>query len=176
MSKRRVLVVDDEPYILKAIDRLLSRAGYEVVLFACAAQALEAAAVSEFDVVVSDYRMPEVNGVDFLAAFQSLRPQTPRIMLTGQADRAAMVKSINKAAVYRFLEKPFDSAELLEIVAGAVDQHQENARVCLAMDRLQTEISAEYREKKTIENLEREMPGITQVNWSENNTIVIEDC
>ncbi|MEM7431067.1 MAG: response regulator [Pseudomonadota bacterium] len=175
MSAAKILVVDDELNVLRAIDRLLTRAGYSVVTFDNPTLALSAANAAEYDVVISDYQMPDVNGVDFLATLQSLYPDTPRIMLTGQADKAAMVQSINKAAVFRFLQKPYDNAELIETVSAAVAAHRDNEQISVAMDKLQTEESADYRRKKATEALERESPGITDVNWTDNGTIIIDD-
>ena len=73
------------------------------------------------------------------------------------------------------IQQAVENKHLLDTVAEAVTLRAKNEEMSVAMDRLQTEISAEYREVKAIEALEREMPGITEVNWSANDTIVIDD-
>ncbi|MDX9994438.1 MAG: response regulator [Rhodocyclaceae bacterium] len=109
---RPILVVDDEAAILNALRRELTVASFAappLVLetFTDPQAALDRAATQEFAAVLSDYRMPGMNGLEFLAAFHRLQPDCPRIVLSGQTDFAALVRLINETHIYRFLPKPW---------------------------------------------------------------------
>ena len=119
-----VLLVDDEPNILRALARLLNRRGFETLTAPGATEALEllsgVAALPK--VVVSDYRMPRVDGVEFLAKVRQRWPHVQRVLLTGQADAKAVEQAINEAAVDRFLTKPWEEAQLLAVLRSAARQ------------------------------------------------------
>ncbi|MFN0316429.1 MAG: protein kinase domain-containing protein [Burkholderiales bacterium] len=114
----RILFVDDEERILTAL-RSVFRAHYQVVTCAHPAEAMVLIESSRFPVVVSDQRMPGMLGVDFLRKVRDISPATVRILLTGYSDLASMVGSINEGEVYRFISKPWDTQEILEVVAEA---------------------------------------------------------
>ncbi len=102
----KVLVVDDEPFILSALKRLLVRRGFEVDTASCGQQALDNLERIRPDVVVSDFTMPGMNGAELLAELAARLPQVRRILLSGRA-----VTSTSVGAT--FLPKPWDEAELL---------------------------------------------------------------
>jgi eukaryotic-like serine/threonine-protein kinase len=118
-SKPRVIFVDDEERILNAL-RSLFRADYDVVTATEGEQALEALKTGEFDVVVSDQRMPKMLGVEVLRRVRELSPDTVRILLTGYSDLASIVGSINEGEIYRFVSKPWDNQELARILNESV--------------------------------------------------------
>ena len=127
MSERiKILCVDDERSILKALRRLfVDEDNYEILLAESGAEGLEILD-EEKDVrmVISDYRMPEMNGVDFLRQVYEKWPETIRIVLSGFADTAAVVEAINQGQIYKFIPKPWNEEELLSAVSSAL-QHQE---------------------------------------------------
>lgn len=175
MSAVRILLLDDEPNVLRAIERLLSGVGYTVNTFDTADRALASVHVIDYHVVISDYRMPKMNGVELLEHLQEVAPTIPRIMLTSGIEPSVIGHTINRAGVFRFLEKPYDSVELLDAVRDAISLQKKNARVSEALDRLSAELSARDHERRIVLALEREDPGITEVNWSDDYTIVLED-
>lgn len=123
---RRVLVVDDEPNIVSAVQRELNsppfvRYSYTVEGHTDPAQALARAREQAFDAVISDYRMPGMDGVDFLKAFAALQPDCPRIVLSGQTDMDALIRMINETHIYRFIPKPWHDYYLKGSVAQALD-------------------------------------------------------
>lgn len=131
MAPHRVLIVDDEPSILNAVRRELStpplgRHRYEIETFTNPLEALERAKAVEFDVVVSDYRMPELDGVEFLKAFAKIQPDCVRVVLSGQTDFDALVQMINETHIYRFLSKPWSSYFLKSTMSQAVEFRREN--------------------------------------------------
>jgi len=171
----KILLVDDDAGVLSALDRLLRRQGYEVTTFLRAEEALIACQRLQFDVVISDYRMPGLNGTQFLTQLRAVSPHATRMMLSGEADREAILASINEAGIFRFLVKPWDDQELVDTLALAVAEHNLKGEIDVALDSHRKVVDQDYRRKKAVEALEEETPGITNVNWSDDHTIVIEE-
>lgn len=128
----RLLLVDDEENILRSLRRVLRRGGWEIEVAPNGEKALELIATFRPAVVISDFRMPGINGVELLAAVKERWPHTQRIMLTGQADQQAIEEAINRSEVFRFISKPWNDAQLILTVRSAFEQHQlvsENERL-----------------------------------------------
>jgi two-component system probable response regulator PhcQ len=173
--RAKVLLVDDEIGVLKALQRTLRRKEYHVEVFNDASKAILQLAETTFGVVVSDYQMPTMNGVEFLCQVRAIQPTAARIILSGNADRAATLESINRAQVFRFLVKPCSDEELLETIAAAVDFRRQNDVASVAIDDYLTRTDAKHRRRVALDSLEQESPGITHVNWSNDNTIIIDE-
>ncbi|MFQ5554436.1 MAG: response regulator [Acidimicrobiia bacterium] len=121
---RRVLLVDDEERVLEGYRRVL-RKHFEITTALSGKEGLEAAEGNGgYAVIVSDYRMPEMNGVQLLSKVRELYPDTVRIMLTGQADLAAIVAAINESDVFRFLSKPCPADALAAVLNSGIEQHR----------------------------------------------------
>lgn len=122
----RVMLVDDEPNIINALHRLLRREGYEIVTANSGIQALELfeKADGRSAVVVSDFRMPEMNGIEFLRCVCERYPDTVRIILSGYADAEAIQAAINEGHVYKYVSKPWDDEELREVVRTSVRRYE----------------------------------------------------
>lgn len=116
----RILCVDDEPNILRALCWLLQKE-FEVVTAASGREGLDLVRRDDFDVVISDQRMPEMSGVDFLREVKALSPRAIRILLTGYSDLEAAVRSVNEAEIFRYVTKPWNVMELPRIVAQAAE-------------------------------------------------------
>lgn len=124
IARPRVLLVDDEPAVLEALSVNLHRT-YEVQTATSGAAGLEyLRAESDFAVVVSDMRMPKMDGATFLALALDASPDTVRILLTGQADLDATIKVINHGQIFRFLTKPCPRPVLRTAIDSAVLQHR----------------------------------------------------
>lgn len=108
--------MDDEQLILAALRRSLRREGFELYFTSDPHAAARLVGEHQIDIVVSDYMMPELSGVEVLALVGRLHSNTARIMMTGQADRAATIRAINEGNIHRFLEKPWDDAELKRVL------------------------------------------------------------
>jgi DNA-binding NtrC family response regulator len=134
---RRILVVDDEPNIVNAVRRELStpplgRLRYEIEGFSDPAEALERIRRQSFDVVISDYRMPGVSGLELLKELAVLQPDCARLVLSGQTDMTALVQMVNQTHIYRFIPKPWHDYYLKSSVAQAIefaDVLRENRRL-----------------------------------------------
>lgn len=121
----RVICVDDEPKILNAIARSL-RGALDLTTASGGAEALTIMRSAEepFQVVVSDMKMPEMNGAVFLSHARKHFPDTVRILLTGFAELESVVRAVNEGNIFRFLAKPCSTAELLGAIKDAVRQHE----------------------------------------------------
>jgi CheY-like chemotaxis protein len=120
----RILCVDDEPAVLEGLERVLYES-YEVHAETVPARALaRLSSEGPFDVVISDMRMPEMDGATFLAAASRAVPDTMRILLTGYADVDAAVAAVNDGRILRFLRKPCDPDELCKALECAVQQRR----------------------------------------------------
>ncbi|MCJ8501481.1 EAL domain-containing protein [Desulfatitalea alkaliphila] len=115
-----ILVLDDEVSIVKALQRVLQSGGFRVVGVNSAHEALSLMAAEPAHVVISDHRMPEMLGVDFLDRIKGLYPATVRVLLSGQADMTTLSDAINRRCVDRFIPKPWDRKQLLDEVRQAV--------------------------------------------------------
>lgn len=119
MSARpRILFVDDEEHILATL-RTLFKSKFEVYSATSGAAALEIVKGNQIHVVVSDQRMPEMEGIDLLRQVKEASPGTMRILLTGYADFNAIVGSVNSGEVYRYIYKPWSNKEIQETVQAA---------------------------------------------------------
>lgn len=125
----KVLLVDDEESILSSLRRLLRGQPYDVLLAGSGAQALEIMAQQPVDLVMSDARMPNMDGATLLAHVHQRYPQTTRIMLTGHVDPSAIIKAINEGRIHRYISKPWNDDEMLLTLRQALDhQHSERER------------------------------------------------
>lgn len=125
----KILCVDDEKNVLKALRRLfMDEDNYEILVAESGEHGLAMLAEEEgIRMVISDYRMPEMNGVEFLRQVYEKDPDTIRIVLSGYADTASVVEAINQGQIYKFIPKPWNDEELLSTVSAAL-QHQELQR------------------------------------------------
>ena len=137
----RLLLVDDEENILRSLRRALRRGNWEIETAPDAIRGLELLASFQPQVVVSDFRMPGMNGVEFLTRVKDLSRRTQRILLTGQADQRAIEDAINTSEIFRFIAKPWNDQALLLTVHSAFEQAEllaENERL-VALSRAQND-------------------------------------
>jgi type II secretory ATPase GspE/PulE/Tfp pilus assembly ATPase PilB-like protein/DNA-binding response OmpR family regulator len=122
-ARYRLLIVDDEPNVLKALQRVFRQENYEVLTAPDGDEALRLCSATPVDVVISDYMMPKMNGAELLRRFKQTWPDTIRIMLSGHADTGAVMGAVNEGAVYKFILKPWNDDDLRVTVALALEQH-----------------------------------------------------
>jgi len=120
----RILCVDDERNVLRALERVFLDDDYEIVIANSGEEGLQAMEESgPFQVVISDYRMPQMNGVEFLKAVYDRWPGTVRIVLSGYADAAAIVSAVNDGHIYKFIPKPWNDDELRSIIQNCLERY-----------------------------------------------------
>jgi EAL domain-containing protein (putative c-di-GMP-specific phosphodiesterase class I) len=127
-SKPRVLFVDDEPAVMRALSLAVRKEPYEIRTAVSGHAALELFAEAPFDVIVSDERMPGMSGSDLLSQVRERYPSTVRIILSGQATLEAAVRAINGAEIYRFLMKPCPAEEIAVTIREALARRDERLR------------------------------------------------
>ncbi|MBB3224124.1 EAL domain-containing protein [Pseudoduganella umbonata] len=132
---RTLLLVDDEPGVLHALERAFRREGYQVLLASSGRQGLELLASNDVQVVLSDQRMPHMDGTEFLARARELYPHTVRMILSGYADLTSIQQAINRGAIYKFLSKPWDDGELRAAVREAFELAQPRRPALIASER-----------------------------------------
>jgi putative nucleotidyltransferase with HDIG domain len=131
-DKATLLLVDDEPGILSSLRRLLRPAGYHILTAESGKMGLEILAQDAVDLVISDMRMPEMDGATFLEQVRLRWPATTRILLTGYADVGSTIDAINRGEIYRYIAKPWDDNDLTLIVRDALERRRlssENSRL-----------------------------------------------
>lgn len=149
----RILCVDDEANVLRALERIFLDDDFEIYTATSGDEGLKLLATDlEPQVVISDYRMPGMTGVEFLREVCNRWPDTVRIVLSGYADTAAIVEAINEGQIYKFIPKPWNDDELRITIIKAVETyflHKRNQELAMRL--------AESNEELRLinENLER---------------------
>ncbi len=122
-SPSTILIVDDEPVVLTALKFTLEREGFHVVAVTSPLKALAILGDRDFAVIISDQRMPEMMGLDFLIESRRIRPHSSRILITAVLALPTIVDAINKGEIFRFVAKPWLREELVATVRNAVQRH-----------------------------------------------------
>jgi len=120
-----IVLVDDEEMVLTSLRSILTlETDYNVKTFTSAMAALDYVKSSEVDLVISDYLMPEMDGISFLAKVREVKPEVPRIILTGYADKENAIKAINEVGLYQYIEKPWDNEDLMIIIRNGLEKQK----------------------------------------------------
>ena len=122
-NKQTLLLLDDEENILRALARVLRRDGYHILTANRAQDAFALLAKHDVQVILSDQRMPEMNGTEFLSRVKDLYPDTIRIVLSGYTDLKSVTDAINQGAIYKFLTKPWNDEQLRATIAQAFQHY-----------------------------------------------------
>ncbi len=171
----RIMVVDDEDNILRALRRVLSGNNQDVELFSNPHEALRRTQVAVFDLIISDYRMPDMDGISFLCEIKKLQPESMRIIISGHADMQGLLGAINEAEIFRFVRKPWDDYDLQATVEHALLHRSvlvENRRLA---DQVRRQREILHKQSAAIQKLETQYPGLTKVNWGEDGSVIMEE-
>ena len=123
MDCSRIVIVDDEKIVTSAFKTLLRVEGYtNVDCFNSPFEALEFLKENQPEIVVSDFLMPNMNGLEFLTEVKNLYPEVSLIMLTGYADKENAIKAINEIGLYKYIEKPWDNDDLLVNIKNGIER------------------------------------------------------
>ena len=169
MSEYTVLVVDDEVNVQKALRRLFLDTDYKLIMASSGFEGLERLEKEPIQLVISDYRMPEMTGVEFLAKVKADYPDTIRMILSGFADVEAVVEAINQGEIYKFLAKPWNDQELLSTVKRALEHsslQRENDKLLRELRSTNTELTKlaealEFKVKERTRDLERKSRAVS---------------
>ncbi len=166
--QHKILLVDDEPNILMALQRALRKEPYRIFTALSGNEALSIFEKTLIDAVVSDQDMPGMSGTELLRQIHNSYPDTVCFMLTGKATLEVAIQAINEGAINRFFTKPCNNVDLAVTIRSALQQKD-----------LMTEARRLLREFKQqsglLEAIEEEYPGITQVKLDSSGAIVVDD-
>lgn len=120
-----IVILDDEELVITSLQTFLDlETPYRTVTFTSAKLALQHIQEHDVDLVISDYLMPEMDGITFLSQVRELKPDIPRIILTGYADKENAIKAINQVGLFQYIEKPWDNEDLHVIVRNGLEKMQ----------------------------------------------------
>ena len=183
-----ILCLDDEPNVVSALRRTLRRPLGELVTLECFTDphaALARIGEHSFDLVMSDFRMPAMDGVQFLRFVRELQPETVRMIVSASTEISGVMSAINEVGVFRYVVKPWTTDLLIEDVQSALEHSatlREQRRLADAM-RVRSRHADSFTlvepfvpvdpieaERRRLEELE---PGLTHVNWGPNGEVLM---
>lgn len=146
-----IVVVDDEEMVLTSLGSFLTlETDYNVKTFTSAKKAIKYIENSEIDLVISDYLMPEMDGISFLAKVRNIKPNVPRIILTGYADKENAIKAINEVGLFQYIEKPWENDDLLIIIRNGLEKK-------MLMNKLQLKVDEINKAYSDLQNIQQEI-------------------
>lgn len=140
---KHLLLVDDDPNLLVSLMHMLRKDGYDVHSAHSAREAFDILANYPIDVVLSDHRMPEMTGTEFLEQVKDIYPHTVRLVLSGFAELDSVTEAINRGAIYKYLTKPIDDQDLRANIREAFQRHdmeQQNNRLKIELEQANAEL------------------------------------
>ena len=177
-----LLIVDDEPNIVNALRRMCQNSAIPpaipdltITTFTSPLQALSYVTDHRVDLVISDYRMPDMDGAVFLTRVKALQPDSARIILSACTDMDGIIRAINHAGIFRFVSKPWSDQDLKAAIIDVLAHRQlllENRRLA---DEVRSQRGVISRQQLELERLELETPGITHVRWSDDGGVMLQD-
>ena len=146
-----VVLVDDEDMVVTSIKSFLTlETDYEVMGFTTPEAALQYIEENKIDIVVSDYLMPKMDGISFLAKVREIQPEATRILLTGYADKENAIKAINDVGLYQYIEKPWENDDLKIVLRNGLEKR-------LLMKRLEDKIAEVNKAHGELMNLQKDI-------------------
>jgi DNA-binding NtrC family response regulator len=153
-DKNIIVIVDDEEMVLTSLSAFLNlETDYLVKTFTSAKKALEFIATNNVGLVISDYLMPEMDGITFLARVREIKPEITRIILTGYADKDNAIKAINEVGLFQYLEKPWDNDNILIVLRNGLERQ-------MLMRKLSEKIAEINRAYADLKGLQKEIVRI----------------
>ena len=149
LENQTIAIVDDEEMVLTSLRSFLAlETDYNIFTFESPVEALEHIRTDSVSLVISDYLMPNMNGIEFLSKVRELKPQIPRIILTGYADKENAIKAINTVGLYQYIEKPWNNDDLLIIIRNALEKQ----KLLSKLDSKIAEINKAYSDLQGLQN------------------------
>ncbi len=163
-----ILLVDDEPNIISSLKRVLLDEHYRVFSANSGPEALDVLKEQRIKVVISDEKMPEMSGAEFLSIVRNRFPEIVRIVLTGHASIEAAMSAVNNGEIYRFFTKPWRDLELKLSIRSAIEKYDleaENRRLLRMLRNQAIELKL----------LEKKYPHITKIDRDEEGNLILPD-
>lgn len=169
-----IMLVDDELNVLKALRRSLRAESFRIVYENDPHTALRRIERESFAIIMSDFRMPTINGVELLEYSKYRQPAAVRLILSAYADREILLNAINTAEIYRFLAKPWDDTELASTLHSAMARYRQQAQGG-PTTQSHPDDPAASEHQATLQQLETHAPGITKVLRDQDGAIVVRE-
>lgn len=179
MKPISLVIIDDEPHVVSALTRVL-RLGLAarsptIEAFTDPARALKRLSERPFDLVICDYRMPEVDGLTVLRRLASTHPDAVRLLLTGTPDMQVVIDAVNQASVARVLLKPWDNYQLLDTIRSCLKRRDDLLEERRLADIARSSGALLSAQEMEMRRLEQKWPGITEVNWTADGWVQLGD-
>lgn len=146
-----IAIVDDEEMVLTSLRSfLLLETDYEVETYRSPKSALDDLKNKNLDLIVSDYLMPEMNGIEFLLEVKKIHPFATRILLTGYADKENAIKAINEVGLYQYVEKPWDNDDLRITIQNGLERR-------FLMEKLENKIQEVQRVQQSLQDIQAQI-------------------
>ncbi len=146
-----IAIVDDEEMVLTSLRSfLMLETDYEVETYRSPKKALDELKDKNLDLIVSDYLMPEMNGIEFLLEVKKLHPFATRILLTGYADKENAIKAINEVGLYQYVEKPWDNDDLRITIQNGLERR-------FLMEKLENKIQEVQRVQQSLQDIQAQI-------------------
>jgi len=146
-----IAVVDDEEMVLTSLRSFLQlETDYDVTTYQSPQEALRALEEQSLDLIVSDYLMPGMNGIEFLLEVKKIHPYATRILLTGYADKENAIKAINEVGLYQYVEKPWDNDDLKLIIQNGLERR-------FLMEKLESKIQEVQQVQKNLQDIQAQI-------------------
>jgi DNA-binding NtrC family response regulator len=165
IKKHTILVVDDEEMFIEYIQRVMSDENYNVITVASGQEGLDILEKQQVSMVISEYEIPLMNGLEFLEKVRIIYPNILTIMVTEHADIELAIRAINEAGVYKFLLKPLDDIYFKNMIKKTLESLQVIKERDVLIRKVKTHES-------TLKDLEKRYPGITKVERDEDGYIL----
>ena len=146
-----IAIVDDEDMVLTSLRSfLLLETDYEVETWRSPREAMKMLAGKNLDLIISDYLMPEMNGIEFLLEVKKIHPFATRILLTGYADKENAIKAINEVGLYQYVEKPWDNNDLKLTIQNGLERR-------FLMERLESKIQEVQQVQQSLQDIQSQI-------------------
>jgi len=172
---KSIMVVDDEVNVLSSLRRVLRGYAWDISFFSCPFEALKVLNSKSIDLVLSDFQMPQMDGVTFLNRVREIQPNAMRVILSGHADLNRVLDAINRAEVYRFITKPWNNEALRISISQALDVGallQENKQLAELIREQGTVLKRQLAE---LQKIKEKHPEIARVEWDEDGCIDLSE-
>jgi response regulator RpfG family c-di-GMP phosphodiesterase len=159
-GRSTVLVVDDEPAVVQTLSALLElETPHAIHVETSPVRAVQLAKVTPVDLVISDFLMPDMDGIRFLLEVRSLYPESVLVLLTGYADKENAIRAINEVGIFHYLEKPWDNDDLLTVVRTGLDRRLQLHRLHERARELEARLELLREQNDALERRLRELAG-----------------
>ncbi|MGD9234781.1 MAG: response regulator [Desulfobacterales bacterium] len=165
IKKHTILVVDHEESFIEYIQRMMSDENYNLITVASGQEGLDVLEKQQVSMVISEYEIPLMNGLEFLEKVRIIYPNILTVMVTDRADIDLAIKAINEAGVYKFLLKPLDDIDFKNMIKKTLESLQVIKERDVLIRKVKTHES-------TLKDLEKRYPGITKVERDEDGYIL----